>query len=283
MDNNQDYPNSPSLRIGFIGCGTIASAITTGLLTQTTFPQPISNIYLSKRSETKSSLLAQTFPDRITVMEDNQDIVNHSDVIFVCVLPTQELSLLTALNIPPHKVLVSLVSTSKLENMMEATKLGPENVYKMICLPPVAKLQGTCIMVPPDQTSIHIQALFSTLGGKCIECENEAIMDAMMIPGCLMGPIYGLMRQNRDWMIRQGVPAKDASYFVGRQYLSIVQDAERHCDEEEYFNELIDEQTPGGLNEQSLKNLEKVGFLNSYDDAMDAILDRLNGKTDGSM
>ncbi len=50
-------------------------------------------------------------------------------------------------------------------------------------LPPVAKLQGTCIMVPPDQTSFNIQELFSTLGGDCIECDTEAIMDAMMIPG----------------------------------------------------------------------------------------------------
>ena len=50
-------------------------------------------------------------------------------------------------------------------------------------LPPVAKLQGTCIMVPPDQSSLQIQKLFSTLGGDCIECETEAIMDAMMIPG----------------------------------------------------------------------------------------------------
>ena len=98
-----------------------------------------------------------------------------------------------------------------------------------------------------------------------------------------MGPIYGLMRQNRDWLIRQGVPAKDASYFVGRQYLSIVQDAERLCDDERHFDDLIDEQTPGGLNEQSLRNLQGVGFFDRYDDAMDSILDRLTGKSDGSM
>ena len=98
-----------SLKLGFIGCGTIASAIATGLLTQT--DRSISHVCVSKRSESKSSILAKNYPDRVTVMEadKNQDIVDSSDIIFICVLPTQEESVLKDLNIPKEKVLVSLV------------------------------------------------------------------------------------------------------------------------------------------------------------------------------
>jgi len=46
---------------------------------------------------------------------------------------------------------------------------------------------------------------------------------------------------------------------------------------------LIAEQTPGGLNEQGLRNLEKQGVFERYDRAMDAILSRLEGKTDGNL
>ena len=97
------------LKLGFIGCGTIASAIATGLLTQT--EKSISHVYVSKRSESKSSILAKNYPDRVTVVESerNQDIIDSSDIIFICVLPTQTDSVLESLNFPKEKVLVSLV------------------------------------------------------------------------------------------------------------------------------------------------------------------------------
>ena len=50
--------------------------------------------------------------------------------------------------------------------------------------------------------------------------------------------------------MKQGISPEDASYFVGRSYLSMVQDSERGCRDPRRFDELIDEQTPGGLNEQ---------------------------------
>ena len=50
--------------------------------------------------------------------------------------------------------------------------------------------------------------------------------------------------------VKQGVSPEDASYFIGRTYLSIVQDAERNSRDPARFDKLIQEQTPGGLNEQ---------------------------------
>jgi hypothetical protein len=50
--------------------------------------------------------------------------------------------------------------------------------------------------------------------------------------------------------VNQGVLPEDASYFLGRTYLSIVQGAERNSKDPNRFDELIEEQTPGGLNEQ---------------------------------
>jgi pyrroline-5-carboxylate reductase len=51
--------------------------------------------------------------------------------------------------------------------------------------------------------------------------------------------------------VNQGVSPIDASFFVGRSYLSMVQDAEVDCHTNpRRFDDLIEEQTPGGLNEQ---------------------------------
>lgn len=269
-----------ALKVGFIGCGTIASAIITGLLTQTEID--ISSIYISRRSEAKSSALAEKFGDRIVICDDNQVIVDSCGTLFVCVLPEIEAEILSALKIAKDKTLISLVSTSKLKDLIDRSGLPAEQVYKMICLPAVAKLEGTPLLVPPNTSDLY--RLVATLGGgKCINCKDESIMEAMMVTTAMMGPMYGLMRRNRDFLVDQGVEAGDASYVVGRQYFAMVKDASAECDNPERFDDLIEEQTPGGLNEQTLKNLDGEGFLDSYERAMNAILARIQGKTDGSM
>ena len=50
--------------------------------------------------------------------------------------------------------------------------------------------------------------------------------------------------------MKHGVSPEDASFFVGRSYLSMVQDAERDCHDPKRIDALVEEQTPGGLNEQ---------------------------------
>ena len=60
--------------------------------------------------------------------------------------------------------------------------------------------------------------------------------------------------------MKHGVSPEDASFFVGRSYLSMVQDAERACHDPKRFDALVEEQTPGGLNEQ----VSTVQLLNVF-------------------
>jgi pyrroline-5-carboxylate reductase len=112
-------------------------------------------------------------------------------------------------------------------------------------------------------------------------------MEAMMVSTCMMGPVYGLLKANRDFLIEKGVPAKDANNVVARQYWGMTKDALVRSQEEgreiDSLDVLIEEQTPGGLNEQTLRNLESAGVMDRYKDAMESVLARIQGKTDGSM
>ena len=133
-------------------------------------------------------------------------------------------------------------STSKLGTLIQNSGLPAEQVYKMICLPAVADLEGTPLLVPRSTSNIH--ELLSTLGGgTCIQCENEAIMEAMMVSTCMMGPVYGLMRTNRDFLIKNGVPPKDANHVVARQYWGMTKDALVRCEGGDGDNE--DAHVPG--------------------------------------
>lgn len=107
--------DSPQVSIGFLGCGTIASAIATGLATQTTSPVSISSIAVTKRSESKSTRLLESFPDLVTVFDNgmnggNQNVVDSSDIVFLCVLPQQVDEVLKGLTFDSNRhTLVSLM------------------------------------------------------------------------------------------------------------------------------------------------------------------------------
>jgi pyrroline-5-carboxylate reductase len=124
--------DSSSLSIGFIGCGTIAKAIATGLVTQDQVT--VESVAVSRRSETKSKALQESFPDLVTVYDDNQHVVDRSDIVFITVLPQQTSSVLQGLTFDRARhFLVSLVSTSTLDGLASDSKLPPDQVSKVIC------------------------------------------------------------------------------------------------------------------------------------------------------
>lgn len=97
----------PANKVGFIGCGTIAAAIVTGLATKEGL---VSSIAVSRRSKSKSDQLQQAFPDLVTVCDDNQEILDRADIIFITVLPEQTSQVLQSLQFDSDRHdLVSLV------------------------------------------------------------------------------------------------------------------------------------------------------------------------------
>jgi|EP01044_Picomonas_judraskeda_P013056 pyrroline-5-carboxylate reductase len=261
-------------KIGFVGTGAIAEAICTGLCTGPAAPD---SVVLSPRSAERSARLAAAH-DSCTVATDNQSVVDGADIIFVCVLPAQLDNVLSSLTFRPEQTIVSLVSTSTLPGVASCSKLPASQVFKMICLPPVAMHRGTCLLVPKGNATI--KTMCDSLGGT-VECDTEDALRALMVTTCLMGPFYNILKTQRNWLARKGVPAASASYFIGRTYLGLAQDAEQTCTDEGHYDHLVDENTPGGMNEQAIANLTRLGCYAAYDTVQDALLERLSGAGDG--
>ena len=124
--------DSLSVSVGCIGCGTIATAIATGLATQDQVN--LKSVAVSRRSESKSKALQESFPSLVTVHDDNQHVVDTSDIVFITVLPQQTSFVLQGLVFDKARhTLVSLVSTSTLDGLASDSKLPPEQVSKVIC------------------------------------------------------------------------------------------------------------------------------------------------------
>lgn len=165
-------------------------------------------------------------------------------------------------------------ATANLATLSRDSKLPLDRVSKMICLPAVARGEGMCLHCGQVENE-QLSSLFVGLGGT-IFTNSEPQLNALMLSTTLMGPIYGIMRQNQQWLVRQGIPEADAAKLIRSQYLAMVRDPKD-------IEDLIAEQTPGGLNEQALMNLQQMGVLDAFDTSMDATLARIEGRGDGTV
>ena len=269
---------SKGISIGFLGCGTIAAAVATGIARQTRIK--IDRISVSRRSRQKSDALSKAFPNLITVHDDNQEVVDRSEIIFVCVLPEQANEVVRDLEFRPQgqqHTLVSIVATANLDDLSHHSGVPLSNIVKMICTPSVAQHEGACLVYPRQDSNLSIlPELLQAIGG-CVQCDTKEQMTTLMSSMCVMGPVYGILKTHRDWMVSRGIDKKDASYLVGKQYQAIVKDVERQCSEPGRLEELIEEQTPGGINKEALENLDSLGGLDAYASVMDSIANRIDG------
>ncbi|GKY96716.1 hypothetical protein MPSEU_000631100 [Mayamaea pseudoterrestris] len=311
LNDLQDAPSLQSIRVGFIGCGTIASAIAFGFAKQTKIS--IQHITVSKRSASKSAALQEKLgTELVFIYENNQQVVDQSDLVFITVLPQQTTQVLQSLTFDASKhTLISLVSTSRVDQLAIDSKLPLGRVFKMICLPAVATLDGVCLITPNPvlraadgnddsatrqlaQQNSTLTQLFESLGGM-ISADTEEQMTAMMIPSGMMGTFYGVLKQHRDFVLRQANGAESqsdsnhqrlgsraATELVIKYYHGMLVDAMQRLEQEDNANDnsdlleqLIEEQTPGGLNEQCLNEFQSLNGMDVYTQVQESLLKRL--------
>lgn len=96
--------------MGFLGCGKIASSIIAGFLHEPNGQlHPDKVITVTSRTKEISTRLTELFPDIVNVVETAQEVVQLSDIVFLCVLPEQVPTVLSQIKLDPQRhTLISL-------------------------------------------------------------------------------------------------------------------------------------------------------------------------------
>jgi hypothetical protein len=161
------------------------------------------------------------------------------------------------------------LGSDKIQNLIKDSRLKPEKVSKMICLPSITRHEGValhCSATPnPFLTLRWRHNSGRRIGITSQQCHGDNV--------CHVGPIYGIMKQNQDWLLKHTKLSKEAaSKLVIKQYMGAVEQAQRLMEDPDSLDELIDEQTSGSFNEQALGNLDQLGGLTAQDKIMDAVV-----------
>ena len=252
------------MNLGFIGIGKIASSAIRGICTA-----DINDIhlYLSPRSAENATSLANQF-DFVTKMEDNQQVVDRSTIVFIAVPPSQAESVLEGLRFREDHIVVSFVAFLSYDKLQQ--KVGPAvQISRAVPLPAV-ELHTCPILVYKSYPAVT--AILEKIG-QPLEVESEAQLQVLWSLTGLIAPFYDLNKKLTDWATGHGVDPAITGKYLMEFYRSLSSIGQRK--EPIDFLELIkDASTARGMNEQALQMISQEQVHDAYVSAAETILKR---------
>jgi pyrroline-5-carboxylate reductase len=254
------------MKLGFIGTGKITSAVITGICTSKISFQ---KILVSPRNKNIAQKLKKRFR-KVDIAKTNQEIVDRCNWIFLAVTPKVGKKIIPQLNFKSNQKIVSFISTINLVQLKKFIKKKVK-IVRAIPLPPISIGKGPVPICPPDK---QVKSFFDKIG-TTIEIKNEKLSNSFWSMSGMMAPFYETLKVQADWLVKRGIKRDKAQKYITSLFISLSEDSA--IKSKKNLKYLVAEsQTPGGLNEQSVKELRKSGYYKSLEKSLNSILNRLN-------
>ena len=256
------------MRLGFIGTGKIASSVITGVCNSKI---SFNKILISPRNRSIAQKLKRKFR-KVSIAKNNQEIVNSCNWVFLALTPKVGKKIIPSLKFRSNQKVISFIATINLTQLKKA--IGRKvKIVRAIPLPPISLRKGPIPICPPDK---QIKSFFNKLG-TTIEIKNEKSSKNFWATSGMMAPFYELLKVLSDWLVKRGIKRNEAQKYITSLFVALSEDSV--INSKKHLKYLVSEsQTPGGLNEQGVKELRKSGFYKSLEKSLNSILKRLNKK-----
>ncbi|MDJ1133894.1 NAD(P)-binding domain-containing protein [Streptomyces iconiensis] len=251
-------------RIGIIGVGEIGRAIVAGLCDGVEEPP---EVYLSPRGAHAAAELSQRYPS-VQVCADNQDVVNHSEVVILAVRPVGHSEALAGLRIGSDRIVVSVIAGVSIGELRQT--LGTDAPLVRAIPLPAARERRSVTVTHPSHPAV--EALFDRLG-EALPVADEADFSVFSTLTGTLTAHYWYLATLTDWAARQGIPSEDADRYVR----SLFQGVGRALgDGTRSLHQLAgDHETPNGSNERLRTTWFDTANSEALVKALDALLTHL--------
>ena len=254
------------MKLGFIGTGKIASSVIAGICSSKI---SYSEILISPRNK-KIAINLKTKFKKITIAQNNQEIVNSCDWIFLSVTPTVGEEIIKDLNFRSSQIIISFISTITLVQLKKAIKVKAK-IIRAIPLPPISLKKGPVPIYPPNK---KVKDFFNKIG-TTVEIKDEKSSINFWSTSGIMASFYEMLRVMIDWLVKRGVKRNDAQKYITSLFLALSEDAVMNSKKDLKY--LVKEsQTPKGLNEQGVRELTKSGFYKKMEKTLNKLHKRLD-------
>ena len=254
------------MKLGFIGTGKITSSVVTGICTSKISFQ---KILVSPQNKSIAQRLAKRFR-KVNIAKTNQEVVDKCNWIFLAVTPKVGEEIIPKLNFRSNQKIISFISTIKLAQLKKFIKKKVK-IIRAIPLPPISIGKGPVPICPPDKQA---KSFFDKIG-TTIEIKSEKLSNNFWSMSGMMAPFYEMLKVQSDWLVKRGIKRDKAQKYITSLFIALSEDSA--IKSKKHLMHLVAEsQTPGGLNEQGVKELRKSGYYKSLEKSLNSILKRLN-------
>ena len=254
------------MKLGFIGTGKITLSVVTGICTSKISFQ---KILVSPRNRNIAQKLKKRFR-KVSIGKTNQEIVDKCNWVFLAVTPKVGKKILPKLNFRSNQKIISFISTINLAQLKKIVKKRIK-IVRAIPLPPISLGKGPVPICPPDN---QVRKFFNKIG-TTVEIQRERSSKNFWATSGMMAPFYEILKVLSDWLVKKGIKRNEAQKYITSLFVALSEDSVANS--KKHLKYLVSEsQTPGGLNEQGVRELRKSGFYKSLEKSLNSILKRLN-------
>ena len=254
------------MKLGFIGTGNITVAVVKGICTSNI---SYKKILISPRNKKKAVNLKKKFK-KIVIAKNNQEIVDKCNWVFLAVTPKVGEKILPKLSFKSNQKIISFISTINLSQLKKMVKKKTK-IVRAIPLPPISLGKGPLPLFPPDR---QMKSFFDKIG-TTVGIRSEKLSNNFWATSGMMAPFYEILKILTDWLVKKGIKRNESQKYITSLFAALSEDAV--INSKKHLKYLVSEsQTPGGLNEQGVKELRKSGFYKSLEKSLNSILKRLN-------
>ncbi len=252
------------MNLGFIGTGNIVSDVITGISKSKI---KYKKIIISPRNKKKALYLKKYFK-KVIIAKDNQDVIDMSNWVFLGVLPKVGEAILPKLRFRNKQIVVSFMSTTNYKRLKKLIKTK-SIIIRAIPMPPIRLCKGPVAIFPPNK---KVKSFFDKIG-TTIQIKNEKLSKNFWVISGTMASFYELLNILSKWLIRKKTNKLDSQRYVTLLYSALAELALANSSKP--LKNLVNEQTPGGLNWQGVNELRNSGYYRLLEKSLKKIYKRL--------
>lgn len=263
------------MKIGFIGCGNMATAIIKGIIRKQIIDAE--NIIASAKTKTTLDRVQKELGVKVTT--DNLEVAENSDILVLAVKPQYYPEVIAQIKdvVRKEQIVISIAPGKTLDWLQEQFGGDVKLVRTMPNTPALVGegMTGACRNAyVTDEDYATVLQILGSFGE--VETIPENLMDVCVsVSGSSPAYIYILIEAMADGAVADGMPRAQAYKFAAQ---SVLGSAKMVLETGKHPGELKDQVcSPGGTTMEAVRVLEEKGFRSSVIEAMKACVRKARG------
>lgn len=261
------------MKIGFIGCGNMASAMIKGIVKAKLIESK--NIIAGDPDKNKLEKIKEE--TNILIGKNNFDIVENSDILFLSVKPNKYKDVISEIkeSINENTIIITIAAGITLENTESFLESKERKIVRVMPNTPALVGEGMSALCPnknvTDEELEEIKKIFQCFSK--VEVIEEVHMDTVTaLTGSSPAYVFMFIEALADGAVLKGLP-RDKAYKMAAQ--AVYGSAKMVLETGKHPGSLKDDVcSPGGTTIEAVYVLEKGGMRAAVIEAMEKCVDK---------